>query len=254
MTASFMAHTLLLAVLVFLAEQPPSSVTHAAAAITPDHLVFLDMPGPGGGGGKSGGEAPTLPAQPMQAQGPEATPIPESAPAPSLTPADVPPPPLERLPLATGGDMRVSVVGSLNGIGTAPSRGPGSGAGAGGGDGPGVGGGAGAGLGDGDGGGTGGGVYEIGNGVTSPERLREVKPAYTPDAVKAKLQGVVWVAATVMPDGRVANPVVVKSLDRQFGLDQEAVKAVLATPFRPGRRNGVPVAVRVTFEIVFALR
>jgi len=102
--------------------------------------------------------------------------------------------------------------------------------------------------------GTGGGVYQIGAGVESPERLREVKPTYTSGAMQAKLQGVVWIEATVLASGRVVDPVVVRSLDRVHGLDAQAVQAVLATPFRPGRKDGRPVAVRVVFELTFALR
>ena len=42
-----------------------------------------------------------------------------------------------------------------------------------------------------------------------------------------------------------------KSLDRVFGLDDEAVKAAKQWRFDPGRRFGEPVAVSVTLELAF---
>src|SRR5206468_4858050 len=71
------------------------------------------------------------------------------------------------------------------------SQGSGSGGGSGTGTGTGIGPGQGSGLGPGSGGGTGGGVYQPGNGVTVPVLIREVKPNYTSDAMRAKIQGTV---------------------------------------------------------------
>ncbi len=93
-----------------------------------------------------------------------------------------------------------------------------------------------------------------GNGVTSPTVLREVKPQYTAEAMRAKVQGTVWLQCVVMPDGTVGNVQVTKSLDSTFGLDQEAIKAAKSWRFRPGTRMGEPVPVLVTIELTFTLR
>ena len=53
------------------------------------------------------------------------------------------------------------------------------------------------------GGGTGGGVYRPGNGVTLPRVLREVRPQYTSDAMRAKVQGTVLLECVVQ-DGRAS--------------------------------------------------
>src|SRR5439155_1179768 len=82
-------------------------------------------------------------------------------------------------------------------------------------------------------GGAGGGVYRPGNGVTQPQLLREVKPAYTSDAMRAKVQGSVWVETIVQKDGSVGDVQVIRSLDPTFGLDQEAIKAAKQWRFRP---------------------
>src|SRR6185312_9021040 len=104
------------------------------------------------------------------------------------------------------------------------SQGPGNGGGSGTGTGSGIGPGNGSGLGPGSGGGTGGGVYQPGNGVSLPQLLHEVKPAYTSDAMRAKIQGTVLLQCVVRPDGSVTDIQVLRSLDSVFGLDQEAIK------------------------------
>jgi TonB family protein len=117
-----------------------------------------------------------------------------------------------------------------------------------------VGSGDGSGLGPGYGGGFGGGAYRPGNGVTPPTLVREVKPNYTADAMRAKIQGVVWLEAVVMTDGSVGQVRVTRSLDPTFGLDQEAEKTVKKWVFRPGTRLGQPVPVLIEIEMSFTLR
>ena len=110
------------------------------------------------------------------------------------------------------------------------------------GTGTGAGPGQGSGIGEGFGGGTGGGAYRPGNGVMLPKPLREVKPQYTADAMRAKVQGTVLLECVVLPDGTVGKVEIVRSLDSAFGLDQEAIKAAKQWRFAPGTRFGEPVA------------
>ena len=104
------------------------------------------------------------------------------------------------------------------------------------------------------GGGTGGGVYRPGNGVESPRLLRSVRPNYTAEAMRAKVQGIVRLEGVVMAYGSVGDVKITRSLDGVFGLDQEAIKAAKQFRFVPGTRFGEPVAVLVSFEIEFTLR
>jgi TonB family protein len=161
----------------------------------------------------------------------------------------VEPPPLEALtvPLKTI-DAAVTTPGTLESTQASNSVSLGSGTGTGAGPGQG------SGLGEGSGGGTGGGVYKPGNGVALPRPLREVKPQYTADAMRAKVQGTVLLECVVLPDGSVGKVEVVRSLDSTFGLDQEAIKAAKQWRFAPGTRFGEPVAVLVTIELTFTLR
>jgi protein TonB len=121
------------------------------------------------------------------------------------------------------------------------------------GTGTGIGPGSGSGLGPGSGGGTGGGVYQPGNGVTPPVPTYIPKPQYTADAMRARIQGNVLVECVVQTNGACTDMKIVRSLDPTFGLDQEAVKAARLFRFRPGMRQGEPVAVLVTIELSFSL-
>ncbi len=86
-----------------------------------------------------------------------------------------------------------------------------------------------------------------------PRVVHAVKPVYTKEAMKAKLQGVVIVEVVVMPDGTVGDVRVVKSLDREFGLDEAAIAAAKQWRFEPGTRQGKPVPVIVALEMTFNL-
>ena len=88
----------------------------------------------------------------------------------------------------------------------------------------------------------------------NPRLIREVKPNYTADAMRAKIQGVVWLEAVVMENGSVGQVRVTRSLDPTFGLDQEAERTVKKWVFAPGTRLGQPVPVLIEIEMSFTLR
>ena len=95
-------------------------------------------------------------------------------------------------------------------------------------------------------------VYEVGNGVTAPIVVKEVRPVDTPGALRAKIEGSVSLESVVKEDGTVADIKVVKPLDAE--LDQQAIKALAQWLFKPGTRNGKPVPVRITCELRFTLK
>jgi TonB family protein len=69
-----------------------------------------------------------------------------------------------------------------------------------------------------------------------------------------KIQGIVEIEAVIESDGTVGEVKVVRSLDAEFGLDEEAVKAVKKWLFKPGKKDGVAVPVLVNIEMTFTLR
>ena len=97
-------------------------------------------------------------------------------------------------------------------------------------------------------------VYKPGDGVSLPSVVTEVKPKYTPEAMQQKIQGSVWMLVVVLASGEVGDVRISKSLDARYGLDQEAIKAAKQWKFKPGMREGKPVAVEVTLEMTFTLK
>ena len=244
--ASVLGHGALVALWFLFVWLLPETVREA---FLPDSLsrqiVWLAEPGPGGGGG--GGNRRPEPPKPAELPGREKITVPEIKPEPTPEPTPEEPPeeqlniPAQALAAAT--EISPGVIES-NQVSASTGSGGGSGAGAG----------EGSGLERGTGGGVGGGIYRPGSGVINPRILREVKPQYTADAMRAKVQGTVLLECVVLADGTVGRVDVVKSLDPTFGLDQEAVKAARQWQFLPGTRFGEPVAVLVTIELTFTLR
>jgi len=222
-------------------------------------IVWLNQPGPGGGGG-GGGNRMQGPIRKAELPGKDRITVPVTKPNPvqlvtDPKPADTPPPPVALdIPAMTTADSSLKALGALEGVAGSLSQGPGSGGGFGTGSGTGVGPGTGSGLGPGWGGGTGGGPYRPGSGIENPELLREVKPQYTADAMRAKIQGSVILECVVLADGTVGQVGIVKSLDPVFGLDQQAILAAKQWRFRPGRKGGQPVAVWINIVLDFTLR
>jgi periplasmic protein TonB len=251
--AAHLGFALLVLLAIRLAPQPGPPDVFDTPDIT--SLIFLPIPGPGGGGGGGGNKAPEPPRK-AEVKGVEKVSIPvekkvELKPDP---PKDTPPEELV-LPVKPVASAEQPLPGVI--LPTAPvtdSQGAGTGGGAGTGTGTGAGPGQGSGIGPGFGGGIGGGAYRPGSGITLPRVLREVKPAYTADAMRAKVQGSVWLECIVMTDGSVGDVKVTRSLDPIFGLDQEAIKAAKMWKFAPGMRQGEPVPVIITIELTFTLR
>ena len=98
------------------------------------------------------------------------------------------------------------------------------------------------------------GVSRPGGSVKSPEVVKEVKPQYTTEARRAKIQGTVELEAIVQTDGTVGEVRVVRSLDRELGLDEAAVKAVKGWRFKPGTKDGAAVPVLVAIEMSFVVK
>ena len=257
--ASFASHFVGVALVLLVIRVAP--VEEIFEERTSYDIVWIPQAGPGGGGGGGGNESLEMPRE-VEVAGEDALDVPVEVPEEVEAPPEVDPEPeplesqniqLSALPMAASLQTRT---GLLDGLlsGALDSAGSGTDGGAGEGSGGGIGPGQGDGLGPGEGGGAGGGVFRPGNGVDLPRMLRNVTPRYTAEAMRAKVQGVVRVEAVVLPDGSVGDVTVIRSLDKVFGLDEEAIKAARQMRFVPGTRFGEPVAVLVVIELSFALR
>lgn len=254
-TLSLAAHAILLVVVIVLASQPGSN--SSTALPKPYTRLIYTATGPGGGGEEGGGNESAAPPRHVEVVGPELI----AMPAASTPGQNQPEPPEASLRIAV--PEPAVMAGLRDAIGAVTelrpldleSRGPGSGLG--------VDGDKGRNLGNGDGGGTGDRIgpgfdgtdgVQPGNGVSWPRLVREVKPNYTVDAMRARVEGKVELEIVVLPDGTVGRVRLVRSLDGLFGLDQAAIDAVRRWRFEPGRQFGKAVPVRVGVELSFNLR
>lgn len=261
LTASLASHIVAGSLLALLISLMPAPVYEL---IIPNRerysLVWIPEEGPGGGGGGGGNESLELPPV-IEVEGTEETPLS----VPVQEESDFVEPEVEPEVLQTQ-EMNIPAVsmaaapqtrsGVLDGLAVdaAVSQGSGSGGGGGTGEGTGSGSGTAAGLGPGEGGGVGGGVYRPGAGIVNPRLLREVRPQYTSEALRAKITGTVYLEMVVLADGTVGDVRITRSLDPVFGLDEEAIKAAKQWLFEPGTRFGEPVAILVNLALDFNLR
>ena len=75
-------------------------------------------------------------------------------------------------------------------------------------------------------------------------------PAYPPEAISARLQGVVILEARIDPDGHIRHARVLRSIP---ALDEAALSAVLQWEFSPTLLNGAAIPVLMTVTVQFTL-
>jgi TonB family protein len=253
-SVSLVSHLVLAALVLFVFTLPVVPAPDGQSNLSLKDIVWVASPGPGGGGGGGGNKTPE---PPRKAELPDKQKI--TVPVAKTPKLEAPEPPKQEQQIVVPAQAVASGVEQLPGaitqmITPTISQGSGTNGGAGTGRGVGSGPGDGSGLGPGYGGGFGGGAYRPGNGVTQPRLLREVKPNYTAEAMRAKIQGVVWLEAVVLENGSVGQVRVIRSLDPTFGLDLEAERTVKKWVFAPGTRLGQPVPVLIEIEMSFTLR
>jgi periplasmic protein TonB len=238
-------------------EAPSHTVAPEAVALP--RIVFSLPRVAGGGGGGGGGNRSTEPIRRAEGVGHDRATLPaRPTVAPPATIGAIaftqeermPAVLLEARPLASGDAIHAGL--PAGGVPYGDSQGPGSGGGVGTGTGTGIGPGVGPGVGPGSGGGIGGGVYRPGGSVTAPRLLVEVKPKYSSDALRRKIQGSVWLQLVVARTGIPTDIRVVRSLDPS--LDLEAVAAMQFWRFAPGTLAGSPVDVEVVVQMDFSIR
>lgn len=242
------ASHLVIALLLLAAFKAASDPATPANVRTLDPTRLIWMPSRVDGGGRAGGgDRSPVPARRAQAPGESRVTMP-SAPSQQAANTTVEPPP-DTLPINVRpmGDATQALVGAINSESATTAPGPGSGI-----------------AGDRDGrtlgdgsvrqSGTGDGPVPAGPGVTTPVLIQQVKPQYTADAMRAKVQGSVWLECVVLRDGTVGAVKVTRSLDPVFGLDEQAIAAAKQWRFKPGLLKGQPVPVAITIELTYSLR
>ena len=207
-------------------------------SLMPQHLIFIPHDKTGDGRDPGGERSPEPPRR-AQAIGTDSISVPATPPQqPSTDSAIEPSEEASTIPVKPFGDATQTLIGVIDGVGTSP--GPGD-TGVGTSPGPDK-----PGLRD--------GAIVGGPGVTLPIPILRATPKYTVEAMRARIQGIAMIECVVLPDGTVGDARVTRSLDRRFGLDEEAIAAAKRWRFRPGLFNGKPVPVVVTIELAFSVR
>jgi TonB family protein len=94
-------------------------------------------------------------------------------------------------------------------------------------------------------------VYRVGNGVSSPGVIEKQEPQYSDEARAARLAGKSVISLVIDENGASRNIRTMRFLG--LGLDEKAVEAIGRWKFKPGMREGMPVAVAATVEVNFHL-
>ena len=224
------------------------SVIKSRIELIDPHLAPWLTPRPTAGGGGGGGDLST-PVSKGQLPKPAAKQfvppmIAHNQPELEIDPSIVVPPdtPLPSSDAPNWGDPLANLAVFSNGTG--------SGGGMGSGNGGGVGSGSGVGYGPGDGAGFGG-SFGTGGGITPPVAIYRPDPEFSEQARKARYSGTVLLSIIIDTDGRARDIHVVRNLG--MGLDEKAIEAVTRWKFKPGMKNGRPVAMRATVQMNFTL-
>jgi protein TonB len=93
---------------------------------------------------------------------------------------------------------------------------------------------------------------KLGEGIRNPTVAKEVRPVYSMEAVRDRIQGVVKLEMVVREDGTVGDVRVISSLHHD--LDASAVAAARQWRFRPATKDGREISVVVNLELSFKLK
>jgi protein TonB len=85
----------------------------------------------------------------------------------------------------------------------------------------------------------------------APEMVKQIQPDYPDEAVKNRLEGLVWVSLWIDESGKVAQAKVTKTDNEVF--NQAAIDAGKQWIFKPAIAKGKPIAVWVTVPFRFTL-
>lgn len=95
------------------------------------------------------------------------------------------------------------------------------------------------------------GIYQAGNGVILPRVTYQSDPEYSDMARRLKRNATIVLLLVVDREGSVSQVAISKPAG--LGLDEKAVESVSSWKFKPGAKDGEPVAIQITVEVAFNL-
>jgi len=87
--------------------------------------------------------------------------------------------------------------------------------------------------------------------VTAPRPLNAPDPDYSEEARRAGLQGKCVLSVVVNSEGKPEDVLVSRSIG--MGLDDKAIEAIRNWTFEPARKDGKPVAVKISIVVTFRI-
>lgn len=94
-------------------------------------------------------------------------------------------------------------------------------------------------------------VYEPGGAVRAPKLVHYVEPAFSASSKEAFVEGTVKISTVVTMEGTPSRCEIMHGLNTEE--DRTAMEALKQWRFQPGTKEGKPVNVHVTVEVVFHL-
>jgi periplasmic protein TonB len=94
-------------------------------------------------------------------------------------------------------------------------------------------------------------AVRVGGDIHEPRKVRDVAPVYPDVAMRAHVEGIVIIEATIDAGGRVVDATVLRSIPV---LDEAALEAVRQWLYSPTLLNGVPTPVIMTVTVSFRLK
>lgn len=92
-------------------------------------------------------------------------------------------------------------------------------------------------------------VFMAGRGISPPHVVHQVDPEFSEAARRANYHGTMAMAVVVDPSGSVKNIEITSPVG--MGLDENGIDAVKRWKFKPGMKDGEPVAVKIAVEMEF---
>jgi TonB family protein len=87
-----------------------------------------------------------------------------------------------------------------------------------------------------------------------PIIIESISPKYPEIARRAGIEGVVWVSVLLDKSGNVRDVRISKDSGANAGFEEAAIDAARRTVWKPAISNGQPVALWVSYKIVFTLK
>ena len=86
-----------------------------------------------------------------------------------------------------------------------------------------------------------------------PEIINTVTPEYPEKAKQEGLACLIYIKAYINASGKTEQAQIERCSLEDQGFEESAIKAALATKYKPAIKNNKPVAIWITYKVIFSL-